>query len=107
MTSMFFHAKKFGGDISHWDVSSVTHMDYMFEQAKEFQVTLCGAAWVNSKAFKTSMFNHSGGKIAKTACDPPTTATATTTTTAAPTTTTAAPTTTTTATPTTTTTAAP
>merc|ERR1712238_434345 len=36
MNSMFAFVTKFNGDVSDWDVSSVTDMDFMFEGATNF-----------------------------------------------------------------------
>merc|ERR1740117_859558 len=33
---MFYEAREFNGDVSDWDVSSVTDMDVMFYEATEF-----------------------------------------------------------------------
>ena len=72
MTRMFNWATKFiGTDISEWDVSSVTHMDYMFLGAALFEQDLCGAHWVRSKASKKDMFEGSSGSILRTWCTPP------------------------------------
>ena len=68
MTSMFMGAKSFNGDISNWDVSNVTHMDKMFASAPSFNQQLCGAAWVDSTANKTRMFEGSHGSISSVAC---------------------------------------
>ena len=54
MSDLFSSQRSFNGDISKWDVSSVTNMDHMFEKAVSFQHKLCGAAWVNSKASKST-----------------------------------------------------
>ena len=40
----------------------------MFANTNSFQQTLCGAAWVNSKASKDKMFNYSLGSILDTMC---------------------------------------
>ena len=40
----------------------------MFRDAKSFNQKLCGAAWVHSKASKTSMFVGSSGSLLRTAC---------------------------------------
>ena len=63
MHGMFWSAVLFNVDISQWDVSSVTNMDQMFFNAAPFNQTLCGAAWVNSKATKRRMFEGSSGSI--------------------------------------------
>merc|ERR1712032_191570 len=72
MEGMFNYAKSFNQDLSKWDVSRVTDMDSMFKGADSFQQTLCGAAWVNSKATKIDMFDMSPGSISKTVCETPT-----------------------------------
>ena len=56
------------GDMSKWDVSSVTNMGGMFLGATSSKQTLCGAAWVRSKASKTLMFVVSFGSISRTVC---------------------------------------
>ena len=76
MSHMFAWAAAFNGDISTWNVARVTDMGNMFYSAKSFKRSLCGAAWVNSKADKTDMFYDSSGSISKSPC---TTATTTTT----------------------------
>ena len=68
MPEMFSRASSFNGDISKWDVSSVRNMDYMFWDATLFKRTLCGAAWVSSKARKNIMFAGSSGEIPQTSC---------------------------------------
>merc|ERR1712224_682637 len=65
---MFKNAKMFDGDISRWDVSSVTEMEDMFSGAISFARALCGAAWVNSKANKADMFVGSSGSISGVTC---------------------------------------
>ena len=67
---MFWGATSFNGDISNWDVSKVQHMDNIFNQAAAFTQKLCGAAWVQSKATKDSMFEGSSGSISSTVCAP-------------------------------------
>ena len=68
MKSMFFKATSFNSDVSKWDVSRVTDMWGMFRYASAFNQTLCGKAWVNSKADKTYMFRGSSGSISTTVC---------------------------------------
>merc|ERR1712032_702789 len=67
---MFSEAVIFNCDLSKWDVSSVTDMARMFSSAKSFKQTLCGAAWIHSKASKTDMFKGSPGEIARALCGP-------------------------------------
>merc|ERR1719201_1489474 len=43
-------------------------MDYMFRDATSFTKTLCGAAWVHSKASKTDMFARSSGSLSRIVC---------------------------------------
>ena len=67
MSGMFFFGS-FDGDISKWDVSRVTEMSLMFNGTTSFSQSLCGKAWVKSKARKTDMFDGSSGSISMTAC---------------------------------------
>merc|ERR1712010_263261 len=68
MTAMFSAAKSFNQDLSNWNVSRVVDMQLMFIEASSFQQTLCGAAWVDSKASKVDMFTRSPGSISDTVC---------------------------------------
>ena len=68
MDKMFLEARTFNCDLSKWDVSSVTDMDYMFFEAKSFKQKLCGTAWINSKATKLLSFSGSPGSISQTKC---------------------------------------
>ena len=68
MYAMFFYAESFNQDLSNWDVSRVVDMQGMFADASSFQQTLCGKAWVNSKALKVDMFTGSPGSISDTVC---------------------------------------
>ena len=70
MEQMFYHAIAFNQDLSKWDVSKVTNMDSMFAWANSFTQTLCGEAWINSKAKadKSDMFTDSFGSISTTVC---------------------------------------
>ena len=61
---MFSYAKIFDSDVSKWDVSSVSSMDYMFLHAVSFKHRLSGDAWVRSQASKVDMFGGSRGSIA-------------------------------------------
>ena len=66
---MFYGATSFKGDLSKWDVSSVTNMNNMFTDAKSFKQKLCGLAWIHSKASKNLMFEGSPGSISRTVCE--------------------------------------
>ena len=68
MAGMFMKATSFNCDISKWDVSTVVAMDDMFVSAVSFKQKLCGTDWVRSEASKTDMFAGSSGTIARTAC---------------------------------------
>ena len=68
MSNMFSHAESFNGDISKWDVSTVINMDHMFYLAFAFKQKICGDAWINSKATKTLAFAGTSGSIAQTVC---------------------------------------
>ena len=68
MYCTFQRAASFNRDISKWDVLSVTNMDQMFHGARSFKQKLCGDAWFNSKASRSSMFVGSSGLIARTFC---------------------------------------
>ena len=68
MQGMFGVSESFNQDLSTWDVSRVTNMQYMFYAASSFKQTLCGEAWVNSKARKDDMFSGSSGSILTTIC---------------------------------------
>ena len=70
MVGMFTSASSFNGDLSKWDVSKVTNMDYMFADAASFEQNLCGDAWVHSKASKDDLFAGSYGSISQTTCAP-------------------------------------
>ena len=68
MASMFNEARSFNMDISNWDVSRVTNMHRMFYNAKSFDQILCGEAWVHSKALQRDMFTRSPGSVSKIIC---------------------------------------
>ena len=68
MMFMFSGAKIFDMDLSKWNVSRVTSMMFMFWRASTFKQSLCGKAWVDSKATKTQMFYGSLGEISTTEC---------------------------------------
>merc|ERR1719331_1480568 len=68
MSGMFMGAKVFRGDTSKWDVSKVSKMDYMFCYAPLFDRKLCGSAWVHSRASKQDIFAGSFGSISRTLC---------------------------------------
>ena len=70
MNNMFSGAAKFNGDISLWDVSRVDNMDFMFFGAESFNHELCGAAWLQTTAWKMRMFDGSRGWISRTECAP-------------------------------------
>ena len=70
MKSMFWGALSFNGDISKWDVSSVKDMDGMLFGAVSFKHALCGTAWVNSTASKNLMFAGPSESIPQQACAP-------------------------------------
>ena len=68
MGAMFRCAKSFNQDLSKWDVSLVVDMQFMFYDASSFHQTLCGAAWVNSKALKEGMLTLSPGSTSEKVC---------------------------------------
>ena len=68
MSSMFWGAASFNGDISKWNVSRVINMDNMFRRATSFKHRLCSAAWVHSNASQNDMFLGSFGSISQTVC---------------------------------------
>merc|ERR1719331_1366096 len=68
MESMFLQATSFNSDIRDWDVMRVKDMDYMFYHAESFRHSLCGPAWVLSKASNNLMFDGSDGKITQQYC---------------------------------------
>lgn len=54
-----FSETAFNGNVSFWDTSSVTDMQYMFYYARSFgQTNLC---WNTSKAFTGNMFTGTNG----------------------------------------------
>merc|ERR1712037_210477 len=68
MQGMFLQATSFNSDIRDWDVMRVKDMDYMFYHAESFRHSLCGPAWVLSKASNNLMFDGSDGKITQQYC---------------------------------------
>ena len=68
MGHIFAEKEYFDTDLSKWDVSRVTDMMFMFLGAMTFKQSLCGEAWVLSKATKTHMFYGSPGEISKIIC---------------------------------------
>jgi surface protein len=60
MSYMFYDAAAFNGNLSSWDVSSVTDMSYMFENATSFNQDLC--AWEDIFPYGTAsdIFLNSG-----------------------------------------------
>merc|ERR1712151_567110 len=65
---MFLQATSFNSNIRDWDVMRVKDMDYMFYHAESFRHSLCGPAWVLSKASNNLMFDGSEGKITQQYC---------------------------------------
>merc|ERR1719157_21985 len=57
MYNMFYGATKFNGDVSNWDVSSVTTMDGMFFGAPNFDSKMC--KWNLDGKVITQMFTGS------------------------------------------------
>ena len=56
MTGMFYDTSDFNGNLSGWDVSSVTNMTYMFSDAASFNQTL--SSWdVSSVTNMSYMFS--------------------------------------------------
>ena len=68
MNKIFYFASAFNQDLSKWDVSAVTDMGAMFNGATAFTIKLCGAAWMNTKANKQSMFIDCPGWILPKVC---------------------------------------
>jgi len=71
MQGMFLQALSFNSDIRNWDVTNVKDMDYMFYHAESFRRSLCGPAWVLSKASNNLMFDGSEGRISTSYCGSP------------------------------------
>ena len=69
MGRTFSHSSVFNQDLSKWDVSAVTNMRSMFLRASAFKRTLCGVAWLNSKADTSNMFMDSPGSISSRVCE--------------------------------------
>ena len=64
MQLLFWRKANFNGDLSQWDVSKVSYMNFMLEDATSFTHQL-GGAWSTSTAAKYGMFlNCPGGSIA-------------------------------------------
>merc|ERR1711959_126224 len=68
MQGMFLQATSFNSNIRDWDVMRVKDMDYMFYHAESFRHSLCGPAWVLSKASNNLMFDGSEGKVTQQYC---------------------------------------
>ena len=68
MEQLFQNATWFNIDLSWWDVSRVTTMRRMFYNANSFAQTLCGKLWVTSTATQVQMFDGSSGSISTTIC---------------------------------------
>merc|ERR1712226_1202177 len=62
MGVMFANAVAFHGDISQWDVSSVSIMSQMFDGASSFNQTLCWDIFTSSPD-TTNIFTGSGGSF--------------------------------------------
>jgi surface protein len=54
MYGMFYEASSFNQDLSPWIVDKVTTMELMLYKATSYTHTLCGHAWLESKAASTS-----------------------------------------------------
>jgi len=63
MEGMFWKASSFNIDLSDWDVRKVSTMEFMFAGTTSLQRTMCGYAWVTSKASRTKMFKDSRGQL--------------------------------------------
>jgi len=63
MEGMFYSARSFNIDLSDWNVRKVFNMEFMFAGAAALQQTICGYAWVTSKASRTKMFKDSRGQL--------------------------------------------
>merc|ERR1712032_1247547 len=68
MACMFSWASAFNGDICKWHVSRVKNMDDMFLHAASFNQELCGFTWTHSRASRRNMFDNSRGSISNTEC---------------------------------------
>ncbi len=61
MNGMFRDALTFNGDISKWNVSKVIDLSFMFSEATAFEQTLC---WdLMSESYTDSMFDGSSGGL--------------------------------------------
>ena len=63
MEGMFYFARSFNIDLSDWDVYKVSNMEFMFAGTTSLQRSMCGYAWVTSKASRTKMFKDSRGHL--------------------------------------------
>merc|ERR1719271_1734041 len=68
MESMFSGAKAFNRDVSRWDVQSALNMDLMLFHATAFRQVICSGTWTYSTTVKSAkhMFEGSSGSISTT-----------------------------------------
>ena len=59
------HLKRFNQDLNNWDVSSVTNMDGMFDEALTFNQKLC---WDVPTKSTNKIFNESPACIQQSCC---------------------------------------